>query len=129
MASPKRPFAEVLTSIFGNVQEIVRSEVRLAKAEVREDIAKASTGAAWVVTGAITGLFALGFALGAVFFALVLIVPPWTAALIIAVALALVSAIAFQVRAGKRKSITQRYASSSKTRHQENPAWAKQPIR
>jgi hypothetical protein len=129
MASPERPFAEVLTNIFGNVQEIVRSEVRLAKAEVRDDIAKASTGAAWIATGAIAGFFASGFALGAIFFALVLVLPQWAAALIIAAALAGISAIAFQVRAGKQKSIPQRYASSSKARQQENPTWAKQQTR
>ena len=129
MASPERPFAEVLTSIFGNVQEIVRSEVRLAKAEVQDEMAKATHGAAWVATGAMAAFFSAGFALVAIFFALILILPQWAAALIIAVALAGVSAIAFQVRAAQQKSIRQRAAYSSATRPQENPTWAKQQIR
>jgi hypothetical protein len=114
MAANDRPFAEVLTSIVGNVQEIVRSEVRLAKAEVREEIGRATHGMAWVATGALTAFFSVGFALVAIFFALILVLPQWAAALIIAVALAGVSAIAFQVRA---------------TRHQENPTWAKHQTR
>lgn len=118
MASPERPFVEVLTSIFGNVQEIVRSEFRLAKAEAREEIAAATHRAAWAGAGAVSGFFAIGFASIAAFFALEQLLPNWAAALIIAVVLAGVSAIAFQVRAAKPQAV-----------NKEKLAWAKQPTR
>ena len=38
MAAADRSFSDVLQDIIGNVQEMVRSEVRLAKTEIREQV-------------------------------------------------------------------------------------------
>ncbi len=38
--SSERPFSAVLKDIVGNLQDIVRSEIRLAKTEVQEEVAK-----------------------------------------------------------------------------------------
>jgi hypothetical protein len=103
MASADRPFSELFSNIFGNVEDIVRSELKLAKTEVREDLVKSAHAAAWFAAGLATALFAFGFLLVTVFFLLLSIVPNWAAALIIAVPLGVVSTILFQVGGAKRE--------------------------
>ena len=58
-----RSFADVLDDIVGNVQGIIRSEVRLAKAEIQEETVKAGKAARFAGSGAVLGLYAVGFLL------------------------------------------------------------------
>jgi Putative Actinobacterial Holin-X, holin superfamily III len=118
MQSPERPFSEVLSNIFGNVENMLRGELRLIKAEAREEIVRASRGAGWVAAGVLSALFAVGFLLVGIFFALLFIVPNWAAALIIAAALGLISTLTLQVGGNKRRST-----------EKENLAWAKHQVR
>ena len=64
----ERPFAAVLLSIFEDIQELVRSEARLAKAEVRAELAGIAQGAGWLVAGIAGAFFAICFMLLAAFF-------------------------------------------------------------
>jgi uncharacterized membrane protein YqjE len=89
-----RSFTEVVADIFNNVQDILRSELRLAQSEVRDDIARARPAAMLVGTAIAAAFLSAAFALLAIWDALSLVMPAWAAALCIAVALALVSAIA-----------------------------------
>jgi uncharacterized membrane protein YqjE len=125
MSSADRPFSELFSNIFGNVEDIVRSELKLAKTEVREDLAKSAHAAAWFAVGLASALFALGFLLLTVFFLLLSIVPNWAAALIIAVPLGLVSTIIFQVGGAKRKLQRNSQPLLAETPSKENSAWAK----
>jgi hypothetical protein len=111
MAAIERPLVEVLHTIFGNVEDIVRSEVSLAKAEVREEISRSTRAAGWLATGALTAFFATGFFLVGVFFALRSSFPEWAAALMIAGGLGIITAITFQVRAAKIRAAGQRWHS------------------
>ena len=43
MPANERSFADVFQDIVRNIQEIVRSEVRLAKTEIRDEAAKAKS--------------------------------------------------------------------------------------
>jgi hypothetical protein len=125
MATADRPFAELFSNIFGNVEDIVRSELKLAKTEVREDLAKSAHAAAWFAAGLASALFALGFFLVTVFFLLRSVVPNWAAALIIAVPLGLASAIIFQVAGARRKLQKGALSSLAQAPSKENLAWAK----
>jgi uncharacterized protein (DUF2062 family) len=87
MATNDRSISEVLQDAFRNLQAIVRSEVQLAKAELREEIVKAKSAALGLAVGAASGLFCLLFLLLAIMYALALVVPTWAAALIVAVIL------------------------------------------
>lgn len=120
-----RPFSELFSNIFGNVEDIVRSELKLAKTEVREDLAKSAHAAAWFAAGLASALFALGFLLVTVFFLLLSIVPNWAAALIIAVPLGLVSTIIFQVGGANRKVQKNSQSVLADAPSKENLAWAK----
>ncbi len=117
--SNERPFVAVLASIFENIQEIVRSEVRLTKAEAREEIAEIARGAGWLVAGMVSAFFAISFILGAGFFALSYIVPHWVAALIVAAGLAVISGLSFAMRASIPKPSTQPRATLSAAQPEE----------
>lgn len=96
-----RSMSEVLKDIIGNVQEIVRGEVRLAKTEARAEAAKALTSARLLAVGAIVGLFAMGFILLAIVYALTLAMPAWAAASCVGIVLALVAS--FMISGGLTK--------------------------
>ncbi len=85
--------AEVLKDIIGNVQEIVRGEVRLAKTEAKAEAAKAVTSTRLLVIGAIVGLFATGYILLAIVYALALAMPAWAAASCVGIVLALAASL------------------------------------
>jgi uncharacterized membrane protein YqjE len=96
-----RSMAEVLKDIIGNVQEIVRGEVRLAKTEAKEEAAKALTSARLLMIGAIVGLFATGYILLAIVYALALAMPAWAAASSVGIVLALIAS--FMISGGLTK--------------------------
>lgn len=129
MASGERPISEVLRDIFGNVQEIIRSEVRLAKTELSEELAKSKHAAVWLGVGAVSAFFATAFLFLTLFFALLYVVPEWVAAGLIAVTLAIICAIAFNAGAGHLKKMRQIRSSASATQMKENVEWAKQQVK
>ena len=99
-AQAERTIADVLNDIIGNVQQIVRAEMRLAKVEIREEVIKLRSAAALFACGAVAGLYCIAFLLLAMVYALATVIAPWTAALIVGVGTALVAAICI-VAAGK----------------------------
>jgi Putative Actinobacterial Holin-X, holin superfamily III len=66
----ERTMSEVLKDIVETVQKIVRGEVRLAKAEVRDEAAKAWKPVRYLLTGAVVGLLAAAFLLLGIVYAL-----------------------------------------------------------
>ena len=79
-----RSIADVLSDIAGNLQHIVRAEVKLAKAELREDVVTARRSGILIAVGACAGVFAVGFTLAALAYILAAVVAPPLAALIVA---------------------------------------------
>jgi uncharacterized membrane protein YqjE len=75
MHEADRSISSVLSDIVGNIQQIVRAEVRLAKAEVREEAVKAKRGVVLLGAGAVGFLFAVGFLLLALVYALATVWP------------------------------------------------------
>jgi hypothetical protein len=90
---PQRKVSDVLQDIVGNVQQIIRSEVVLAKVEIKEKAQRASKPAAVMATGTVLGLYGVGFLLLAAVYGLSLAVPPWLAALVVGGALAIAGGI------------------------------------
>ncbi len=82
-AAGERSFSTVVRDIGGNVDRIVRAELRIAIAEVREGM-RAAGGAFVLLLGGLA-LVALGllFLLLGAMFALALVMPIWAAALLI----------------------------------------------
>lgn len=124
MAESDRSIASVLSDIVGNIQQIVRAEVRLAKVEVREEVAKAKRGAMLLAAGGVVIVLALGLMLLAAVYALTMVWPPWAAALTVAVGAAVIGGA---VAAAGMKQIKDVNLAPPKTVStlQENIEWAK----
>jgi len=123
-----RSMAEVLQDIVANIQEIFRSEFRLAKVEIQQQAAVATRSAVPLIIGLLLGLYALGFLLLAAVHALSIVVDPWLASLIVGVAVLAISLALVSVgknRLKQLKVVPEKTVESVK----ENMQWAKQQIR
>jgi MFS family permease len=128
MAEDSRSITDVLQDIIGNVQKVIRAEVRLAKAEVTEEAIKAGRAAGMMAAGAVSAVYAVGFFLLGVLFALALVLPRWAAAFIVFLITAAVAAIVLNL--GK-KQFQRVHAAPEKTIEtiKENVEWAKNQIK
>ncbi len=126
-AGTDRPIATILSDIVGNVQDIIRSEMRLAKTEVREELRKSGSAAA--MTGLGIGMLGLSglFVLLAAMYALSLIMPLWAAALIVAVGEGLMAAVFIAIGIRRFKDV--RGAPKTAESMKENVEWARQLTR
>lgn len=123
-----RSIVDVLNDIFGNLQDIVRSEIRLAKDEVSDQLRGAKASALGLGVALLTSAFAALFLLLSAMYALSLVMSIWAAALCVGVAMAVVSTVAFLIsgrRMRARRTVAPRTAASTK----ENLEWAKQSIK
>jgi MFS family permease len=97
----ERPMGDLLKQLADDTGTLVRKEIELAKAELREKGRQAGKGAGMFGGAGVSGLLALGALTAAAILALDLAVASWLAALIVAVVWAAVAgALAL---AGKKK--------------------------
>lgn len=96
-----RSLAELIGGVVTNVQNIVRSEVQLAKTEMTEEAKTAGKGAAMLGAAALVGFYAIGLFLLTAVWALATQVDRWLAALIVGVVVAIVAGILAMV--GKKR--------------------------
>lgn len=96
-----RSFAEVLQDILHNIQEIVRSEMRLVKVEIRDEAFEAGSSALWITAGAVAALGSSMFLSWTAVYAMALFMSMWVATLVVAVALAGVAGVLLAV--GRRR--------------------------
>jgi uncharacterized membrane protein YqjE len=89
----ERPMAEVFRDIIANVQEMVRSEMRLARVEIREEASKTARAGAMLGAGAVMAMIAGVFLLVCLAQLLDLFMPDWAAALVVALAMGIPAAI------------------------------------
>jgi hypothetical protein len=122
-----RPLSAVLHDIVGNLQDIIRSEARLAKAEVTQELKKSAAASVMIGSGVLmlglSGLFVLVAAVAA----LSLVMPVWAAALIVAAVEGLMAAIFIGV--GIKRFKTVRGAPRTIATLKEDVEWAKHPTR
>src|SRR5262245_28824596 len=117
-----RPIAQVLSDIAGNVQHIVRAEMRLVKAELKQDVALLKRGAIFIAVGAVTGILGLALLCLAAVYALASMMPAWAAALIVAIVVSIVAAF-FLLTA--RRQISGLGLPRTSATVQENVQWVK----
>lgn len=123
-----RSFSDILDDIIGNIQGIIRSEVRLAKAEMQEESIKAGKAAAIAVSGALLALYALGFLLLACVYALEIALAPWLAALIVTILVGVIAAVLLKVGVKRMKRVDPRPDKTMRS-IRENLEWAKNQAR
>jgi len=119
-----RSIADVLQDILANVQTIIRSEVRLAKAEVTEEATKAGRAGGMMAGGAVAGLFTVWLLLLTILYALATVMPIWGAALILFAVMGAVTAILLTAGKKRLKAV---HATPEKTVEtiKENVEWVK----
>jgi len=88
-----RSIADILRDAVGNIQEIIRYEVRLAKTEIGDEARKAGKAVAFIAGGAIFSFYALNFLFFCLMFALALVLPLWLSALLVGAVLFIVAAV------------------------------------
>jgi len=119
-----RSFTEVVGDIVGNVQGIIRSEVRLAKTEMREEAVAAGKAGGIAGAGAALAFYALGFLLLTCVYALEIALAAWLSALLVAVGAGVIGATLIYVG---RKRLRQVPAPRKTIETiKENVEWAKQ---
>jgi uncharacterized membrane protein YqjE len=119
-----RSIPEILQDVLTNIQDIVRAEVRLAKAELGEELNRARSGGLLIGVGAVAAIFSTLFLLLACVYALSLVVPNWAAALIVAAAVGVAAAVTLSLGLKRLKTI--RAAPKTSASLKENVQWAKQ---
>jgi uncharacterized membrane protein YqjE len=124
MAAGIRSIPEILQDVLTNIQDIVRAEVRLAKAELGEELNRARSGGLLIGVGAVAAIFSTLFLLLACVYALSLVVPNWAAALIVAAAVGVVAAVTLGFGLKRLKTIQAAPKTSASLK--ENVRWAKQ---
>jgi uncharacterized membrane protein YqjE len=125
MSASDRSVSDVLQDIIGNIQEIVRSEVRLAKFELREEASRAKAAGVLLGAGGVTAGFAVLFLLVAAVYALSLVVPNWAAALIVAAVLGIAAAVILSAGMQRVRRVHPAPERTVETL-KENVEWAKQ---
>jgi hypothetical protein len=124
----ERALSDVLQDILRNLQDIVRSEVRLAKVEIRDDARQAAASAVWIAAGTIGALSAWAFLLWTITFALSTRMSMWAATLLVALVLACAASVLVVggIRRMKRiNPIPERTIASIK----ENVEWIRHPAK
>ena len=120
--------AGLFQEIVGNIQGIIRSEVQLAKAEVKEDATAMGRAAGMLVAGAVLGIYALGILLLFVVYALEGPLPDWAAALIVGLVVAAIAGVLVMLGLKRIKSVN---PAPDKTIDsiKEDVQWVKQQTR
>ena len=91
----ERSLGEIVQDVMRDASEVVRGEVRLAKAEVSEKVGKAGKAAGLFGGAAVAGLMGLAALVAAGIAGLALIMPVWLAAVLVGVLLAAIGGILY----------------------------------
>jgi len=124
MAASIRSIPEILHDVLANIKDNVRAEVRLAKAELGDELSRARSGGLLIGVGAVAAIFSALFLLLACVYALSRVMPNWAAALIVAAVVGVAAAVTLGLGLKRFKTIqaTPKTAASL----QENVRWAKE---
>ena len=124
MAAGIRSIPEILQDVLTNIQDIVRAEVRLAKAELGEELSRARTGGLLLGVGAVAAILSALFLLLGCVYALGRVMPNWAAALVVAAAVGVAAAVTLGL--GLKRFKTIQAAPKTAASIQENVRWAKE---
>jgi len=122
--SDGRSIKQILQDIVNHVGDIIRSEVRLVKAEVRQDVTHYAKTSAFIGVAGVLAFYAVGFLLLSAVYALQGVMPSWLAALVVGVAVGIVAAILYLTN---RKKLAQASLRPDKTIQtlEDNVTWFK----
>ncbi len=122
-----RSIGEVFQEAVGHIQEIVRSEIRLARTEIREDAGKAKNAAIMFGGAALMGFFAAALLVTAGACALAIVIPWWASTLVLAALCGIVGGGMFAAGRARLK-LLHSPGETIQTVH-ENLTWARNQTR
>ena len=123
-----RSVPEVLQDIVGNIEEIIRSEFRLAKAEIKQEASQAAPPLKMIVVGTAIGFYALGFLIFTLVMGLATVVATWLAALIVGAVLGLIALVLITTASKHLKQVNKVPERTLETL-KENVQWTKNQIK
>jgi uncharacterized membrane protein YqjE len=106
LETEERSVTQILQDIFTNVQEIIRSEMRLAKTEIGEETNKALRAFAVFGAGLILGMYAVGFLLLSAVYALAAVLPDWLGPLLVGLFVAVIAAALIVIGRNRIKTVS-----------------------
>jgi len=119
-----KSLGELFTDLSRETSHLFRQEVQLAKTEISANLARAVKNAVMLVVAAVLALFAMQALLAAAILALVPVVGPWQAALIVAGALLVLAAVLAMIGISALKKSSLAPKETVQTL-QEDVQWAK----
>jgi hypothetical protein len=124
----ERTASTVVADIIGNAQDIIRSEVRLAKAELKAEAVQASKSGTFIASGIGLSLYASGLLIALIVLLLARVLDAWLATLIV---LLVVSAAAVAlILTGRRRWSKLRLEPERTVRSvKENVSWLKAQLK
>jgi len=119
-----RSIRQILQDIVNHINDIIRSELRLAKTEVQENVRDFAKAGTWIGVALVLALYALGFLLLSAVYALQAVMASWLAALLVGIAVGTVAALLYL---GGRKKLAQGNLKPDKTLQtlEDNVTWLK----
>jgi hypothetical protein len=125
MSGYDQSIADVIRSTIHDAQELVRSEIALAKTELRQDLARLGKGAAAMAAAAVAALVALVFLLTAVAWAIPALLqwPVWTGFAIVGAIVLAAAAVLGMI--GKSRISGQRPMPLTTETMRENMQWTR----
>jgi uncharacterized membrane protein YqjE len=97
---------ELLSRLSEQTSELIRSEMRLAQAEMTQKAKRAGIGAGLFGVAGVIALYAVGAAIATIIIALALVLDLWLAALIVTVVLFVIAGVAALVGKGQVQQAT-----------------------
>ena len=91
--SQDRPVGQLIRDASEQMSRLVREEMRLATAELRQKAARVGVGAGLLGAGGVLGFYAGAALVGCAILALALVLTPWLAALIVGAVIGLVAGV------------------------------------
>jgi hypothetical protein len=119
-----RSIGAVIGDAIGNLQDIVRSEIALAKTETREEAVSAMRASGMLVGGVIAGLYAFGLLLLAIAWGLSEFMDLWLALGIVFLVMAVIAAVLIAIGKSRLSEINPKPEQTIETL-KEDVAWAK----
>ncbi|MGI4798199.1 MAG: phage holin family protein [Janthinobacterium lividum] len=84
---------QILGGLATDIQDLIRGEISLARAELNQKLERVILAAIWLVGGALLAFAGLVVVLQGVAAALALVLPTWAASLIVGVAIVVIGAL------------------------------------
>jgi hypothetical protein len=122
--TPERPMSRIIEDILSHLAEIIRAELRLVQTELRQDLREVSSIGVYAAIAGVLGLYAFGFIMLGVVYALSFVLPMWLAAASVGFGLGVIALILAGVGWNRMKRVNLKPERTIRTM-EENIAWFK----